>query len=98
MKTTLICPAIMLLAASAAFAEPKDDVIAAAKKLSTGADYAWTASMEGGQFNSTTDGKTQKDGLTSVTATFNDNSITAIFKAGKGAIKTEDGWKTFEEA
>ena len=81
----------------------KDDVIAAAKKLGT-QSYSWvtTVKSEGSQANARftpgpTEGKTDKDGLVCITAKRGDNTTEAVLKGEKGAIKTDDGWKSFEE-
>ncbi len=101
MKTRPLCAALLLVAGSlcAADSTPKDDVVNAAKKLGGSENYSWTTKMEMANFSpGPTEGKTQKDGLVFITYNFQDNVTTAVVKAGKGAIKTEDGWKSLDDA
>src|SRR5688572_28365985 len=79
-----------------AIGAPKDDVEAAVKKLSESESYSWRTATEGG-FSSTQDGKTQKDGLTSLNTTMGDNSWEVLIKGEKAAVKTDDGWKSAAE-
>jgi hypothetical protein len=94
--------ATLLLAAGpllAADSSPNDEVINAAKKLAASDNYSWTTTMEMANFSpGPTEGKTQKDGLTYITYNFQDNTMIGIVKEGKGAIKTDDGWKSLEDA
>jgi hypothetical protein len=93
-----------LLAGSllAANAGPKDEVTAAAKKLADKDNYAWKQTTEnagGGGFGAgTSEGKTEKDGYIWLTMTMRDNTVEAVKKGDKGAIKTQDGWKSLTEA
>jgi hypothetical protein len=105
MKRNIISvSALALFAGSliAADSTPKDDVIAAAKKLADAGSYSWKATMDMGpnsQFTpGPTKGKTEKEGYTWLSVTFNDNTTEGVSKGGKVAIKTEDGWQTAEEA
>jgi len=84
---------------SIALAAPdaKDDVSAAAKKLSDASNYSWKTTTESGQFNTSQEGKTEKGGFTAINVQVGDNTVQAAMKGGKAAIKTEDGWKTTEE-
>src|SRR5689334_12537930 len=88
---------VALVLSPIAFADAKDDVKAAAKKLADTDGYSWRTSTEGG-FASTTEGKTQKDGLTHLSMTMRDNTIDIVIKGDKAAIKTQDGWKSASEA
>jgi hypothetical protein len=100
MKTNLFLAAL-LLAASPALADPSpnDAVINAAKKLASSENYSWTTTVDAANFSpGPTEGKIQKDGLVYITFNFQDNTITGVVKSGKGAIKTEDGWKTLDDA
>jgi hypothetical protein len=98
MKSLLACSATFLAAFSLAAAD-KDDVKSAAQKLGASDNYSWTLTMESPQFTpGPTHGKTQKDGLVWQESTVQDNTIEAFAKDGKGAIKTDDGWKSFDEA
>jgi hypothetical protein len=97
MKSLIACSA--LLAAASLLAADKDDVKSAAQKLADADNYGWTSTMESPQFNPPpTKGKAQKDGLVSLEVTMQDNSVESFAKDGKGAIKTEDGWQSLDEA
>jgi len=105
MKRNIIAAgALALMAGSllAADSNPKDEVTAAAKKLADSGSYSWKATVDLGpnaQFTpGPTEGKTEKDGFTWLSVTFNDNTTEGVSKGGKVAVKTEDGWKPAEEA
>ncbi len=100
MKRIFLFPAVSLLAATVCFADAKDDVKAAAKKLADAANYSWTATteIEGGQFTpAPINGKAEKGGYAVVTTERDGNTTTAVMKGDKGVVKTDDGWKTAEE-
>jgi len=97
MFKSLVISALALSApAMIAFADAKDDVKAAAKKLAEGGNYSWHTAVEGG-FSSTTDGQTQKDGTSALKLTFGDNTREVLIKGDKAAVKTDDGWKSAAE-
>ena len=106
MKRIITCLALTLVAASALAADssPKcsDDVVAAAKKLAQKDNYSWKTTVvvpPDAQFRpGPTEGKTQKDGVTFLTLSRRDSTMDAVLKGGKGAMKTEDGWKSLSEA
>jgi hypothetical protein len=81
----------LLLASTLAYADAKDDVVAATKKLA-GESYTWKATTEGG-FGGTQEGKRQKDGLVWVSVTVRDNTIEVVKKGEQGAVKADGGWK-----
>jgi hypothetical protein len=87
----ILCPALL------ARADAKEDVQAAVKKLAETDGYSWRTSTEGG-FASTTEGKTQKDGMTQLSLTMRDNTVEIVIKGDKAAVKTQDGWKSASEA
>ncbi len=101
-----------LLAASgqlfAADAGPKDEIKAAAKALGDKPNYSWKSNVEnaggggggggGGRMGGPTEGKTEKDGATHLSMTRGENTIVAVLKGGKSAIKTADGWLSAEDA
>lgn len=91
--------AFVIVAGSAGVAKagPKEDVQAAAKKLADSDNYSWTQTTESGFGTQEVKGKAQKDGLTWVSMSFGDNTFEVVRKGEKGAMKTPDGWKTFEE-
>lgn len=77
----------------------KDEVKSAAQKLAAADNYSWTTTIESAQFRpGPSHGKTEKGGFTYVDFTLRDNKIEAVVKDGKGAIKSEEGWQTLEEA
>jgi len=83
----------------AAYAGPKEDIQAAAKKLGDDS-YSWKTTIkvqEGGFGGGTTEGKYAKDGTCCVSMTMRDTTTMAFKKGEKGAVKTEDGWKSLEE-
>ena len=78
---------------------PGDDVKAASKKLAAGS-YSWTTSTpgrDGGQGGVSVEGKTDKSGAVLLTTKFGDRTSETVIKAGKAAVKTEEGWKSGEE-
>src|SRR5207247_7101932 len=91
-RNLLAAFAIVAASASIAHAATKDDVQAAAKKLAAADNYAWKQTVEGGFGAGSTEGKTQKDGLTWLSLNIRDNTVEVVIKEGKGAIKLEDGW------
>jgi hypothetical protein len=102
MKTNGLLAVVALFAMSVMTqAAPKDDVVAAAKKLGDKANYSWkatTAVPEGSQFRpGPVEGKTQKDGLTLISLTFGDNTTSVVIKGDKGAIKRpNEDWQSSE--
>lgn len=104
MKKNLLIGLIALLAGPllAADSSPKDDVTKAAAALGNETNYTWQATVEvpaDSQFKpGPTDGKTEKDGYTTLSFEFGDNSTEAVTKGTNGAVKTDDGWKSLAEA
>jgi hypothetical protein len=104
MKKKLLLGTMALLAGSlmAADSSPKDDVKNAATALGNETNYTWQATVEvpaDSQFKpGPTDGKTEKDGYTTLSFSFGDNTTEAVTKGTNGVIKTDDGWKTLAEA
>jgi hypothetical protein len=100
MKHTLVL-SLVTLSATALFAAestPKDDVTAAAAKLAQQSNYSWKTTTEFGNFTGTTEGKSQKDGLVSLSMAFGENTTEAFLKEGKGAVKAPDqDWKSLAE-
>lgn len=104
MKRSIRSGFAALLAGSilAADSTPNDIVTAAAKKLAEQTNYAWTATVvvpEDAPFKpGPTQGKTEKDGFTTLGLSIFDNQIQAVLKGKKAAATSEDGsWKTSEE-
>jgi hypothetical protein len=105
MKKNLLFSVSMLIASSllAADASPKDDVTAAATALGSQKNYSWRTTVEVGNNSpfkpGPTDGKTEKDGYTTLSMSFNDNTSEAVIKGTNAAIKTADnGWQSAAEA
>ncbi len=99
MKRKSLFVLITLAAGSllAADSGPKDDIIAAAKKLGQ-QSYNWKTTMEMGNFSNTSDGQVNKDGVVHLTMTFNENTTQAYLKGEKGAIKLPDQeWQSLAE-
>lgn len=88
----------------AADAGPKDELKAAAKALGDKPNYSWKSNVEnaggggGGRMGGPTEGKTEKDGVTHLSMTRGENTIVAVLKGSKSAIKTPDGWLSAEDA
>ena len=97
---------MMLLAAGpllAADSNPKDDVKTAATALGNAANYTWQTTVDMGADSpfqmGPTDGKTEKDGYTTVSMTMMDNTSSIALKGTNAAVKTADnGWQTVAEA
>jgi hypothetical protein len=104
MKKHLLFGTMALLAGSLlqANAAPKDDLTAAAKKLADKDNYSWKQKTEnaggGGFGGGAGEGKVEKDGYLWLSMTMRDNTIEAVKKGDKGAIKTQDGWQSLSEA
>jgi hypothetical protein len=101
-RRVLFSTVAVVAGSSLAFAAPKDDVSAAAKKLADAKNYSWKSTTEmaggqGGRFGGPTEGKAEKGGFTVITMTRGDNTIEVVRKGDKGAVKTQDGWQSFEE-
>lgn len=107
MKTTALVGAVLLCATSLVAADAADQIKAAAKKLADKGNYSWKANSDSasgtgggsgrGRFGGPTEGKTDA-GLTQLSMTRGDNTTEAVLKGEKGAIKTEDGWKSLADA
>jgi hypothetical protein len=100
MKRIALFSAIILMAAVAHAAEPKQEVIAAAKKLGEAANYSWKQTAEGGQFrNGPSEGRIDKDGTIFMTMSGRDNALIEAVKQGeKGAMTNQDGdWQSLSE-
>ena len=102
MKRNLLIGSLALLAGALLAEEPKETVTSAAKKLAETDNYSWKQTIEnagGGGFGAgASEGKTQKGGYTWLSMTMRDNTIEAVKKGEKGAIKGQDGWRSLEEA
>ena len=106
MNRNLLIGAISLMAGSllAADAGAKDTVSNAIKKLADQGNYSWKSTTDsgggggGGRFGGPTMGKTEKGGATLLTMTRGENTVQAVIKGEKGAIKTDEGWQSLADA
>ena len=105
MKKNLLFCVVTLLAGPllAADAGPKDEVQNAATALGSTANYTWQTTVDMGANSpfqpGPTDGKTEKDGYTTLSMSFGDNASEAVLKGTNGAIKTPDnGWQSLADA
>ena len=100
MKKDILISAITLIAGTLLAAE-SEDVKAAAKKLGEQKNYSWKTTVvvpEGSQFRpGPTEGKTEKDGFTFLSMSFQDNTIEAVVKGDKGAAKMEGEWRSLAD-
>ena len=102
-RVLMATAAVLAGSAMVASAAPKDEVADAAKKLADANNYSWksTTASQGGQGGQggqgQGEGKTEKGGFTHLTMTRGENSVEAVVKGEKGAVKTQGGWKSFAE-
>jgi len=102
MKSTIASVLLVLAAsASAAAFDDKDDLKAAARKLSEAPNYSWTSTSKNNAENAgaparfgsgPVEGKSEKDGVTWVQMKQGENSFEAAFKGEKFAMKIKDMW------
>lgn len=104
MKKILTSVALALVAGQlvAADSNPKDDVVAGAKKLGATPNYSWKQTVvvpEDAQFKpGPSEGKTEKGGVTYFTISFGDNSTKIFLKNGQSAISDPNGgWASAKE-
>jgi hypothetical protein len=100
--STLLVVALGATSAFAAESDVSSAVKAAAAALGSKGNYSWTATIriEGGSQNfrmGPTEGKTDKNGWSYTTASFNDNKFETVYKGGNGAFKRDDEWQTAED-
>src|SRR5258708_7022088 len=104
MRKHVLIGATLLFAGSLFAADSaNDEVKSAAKKLGDKSNYSWkttTESAGGGGFRiGPIEGKTEKDGATELSINGQNGTTEAVLKgAGKGAIKTDEGWQSLTEA
>ena len=104
MKNLILFTALVIVTNSILAADPgpKDEVIAAAKKLADKANYGWRTTVvvpESSQFRpGPTEGKTEKGGLTHVVMSFGDRKPQMVLKGEKGALTNQEGeWQSLDE-
>jgi hypothetical protein len=93
---------VLLATAAFAYADAVDDVKNSTKKLSEKGNYSWRTTTDlgntGGNFRpGPTEGKTEREVGTYLSLTRGDNTTEAVLKDKKGALKTEDSWKSLSE-
>lgn len=102
MKSHLTVSALLLAAGALVAADAKDEVKAAATKLADASGYSWKATTDfgggGARMGGPTEGKAVKDGTICLMMTRGDNPIEMFKKGEKGAVKTQDGWQSIDEA
>jgi hypothetical protein len=100
-KLAFVCT-LLWIAGSVCAAEPKEEVQNAAKMLGEKSNYSWKSTVNSvvqSRFRQgPTEGKTEKGGFTTLSMSFGDNSVEAVLKGEKGAIKTPNGWQSLSEA
>lgn len=104
MKKISLINATMLFAGSllAADSSPKDEVLAATKKLGDQSNYSWKTTVavpESAQFKpGPSEGQTEKDGVTHLTLSFGDNTTQVFMKGDKAAVSDPDGgWQALAD-
>jgi hypothetical protein len=102
MKAIAYVCASFLIVGSIYGADPKEEVQQAAKMLGEKQSYSWKSTVNylvQSRFRQgPTEGQTEKGGFTKLSMSFGDNSLEAVMKGEKGAIKTSDGWQSMSEA
>jgi hypothetical protein len=100
MKNALLLAVALLTAESVAAAETSstDTVNGALTKLKSATNYSWTVTIQIPQFEpGPVKGKTERGGYSMVSQEFNDNTMEAVFKGEKVAVKGEEGWQLLDE-
>jgi hypothetical protein len=101
MKTLLWTGIVMVAASASALAfDAKEDVKAAAKKLSDAPSYSWTTTIKNnaenpgpaGRAMGPIEGKTEKDGVTWYSMKQGEGTFEAVMKGEKFAMKVKDNW------
>jgi hypothetical protein len=91
----------LMLSVAVCGAAPKEEVIAAAKKLAEAPNYTWktTIAVPEGQFGGgSSDGKADKDGTVLLTQTRRDTMTETVIKGEKAAMTNRDGdWESLSE-
>ena len=81
-----------------AYAGPKEDMQAGIKKLADAPNYSWHTTQEFNGNSTTSDGKTEKGGVTYTKSTFGDTETETIQQGDKVVInRGGEGWMTPEE-
>lgn len=102
-KLFLVAPvSLIAISVSAAEADAKAEIKAAAKQLADKANYSWTSTpkSEGAGVSlrqGPLEGQAEKGGFAYCKLTVNDNNIETAFKGTKSAIKRESVWESADE-
>lgn len=78
-------------------AEPKEELVAAVKKLAEAPNYSWSTKVEGGFSAGAGEGRTQKDGTSRLRVALGDDTYDVVIRDGKGAAKGAGGWASAAE-
>lgn len=102
MKRNILIGTLVLAAGTLLAADPKDEVTTAAKNLADKDNYSWKQTTEnagGGGFGAgKSEGKAEKGGFIWVSREGRDNNtIEAVKKGEKVAVKTQDGWQSLAD-
>ena len=88
---------ILAATGSQAFADAKEDLQTAVKKLAESANYTWKSNTLGGFSDGPAEGQTEKNGYTSYSLSAMDSTFPVFCKGEKTVIKTSTGWQTVKE-
>jgi hypothetical protein len=98
MKSTLLLVTAAFWVNYLIAAEPRQALLTAAKNLADKPNFSWKLTVEGPtERTGTIDGKAEKDGPIFLSLARGDQGFDGVLKGGKGAIKTEEGWKSLTE-
>src|SRR5438045_8880605 len=95
MKTKFLIGILTVVTSSLLAADSKEEVTAAVKTLVQKENYSWKTTLDFGNVSSTTEGKSNQEGLVCLSMTARDNTREAFLKGGKAVVKLpEEGWQT----
>ncbi len=101
MKRNLVFVTTILWASAlvAADSNPKEALLSASKNLAGKANYSWKTTVEvPGDPTGTIEGKAEKDGAMVLALARGDQAFDGVLKGDKGAVKSDEGWKSLTEA
>lgn len=96
-KIVFVTVLAALVPAVAMAAGAKDELRGAIAKLADSPNYGWTTKVEGGFSAGAGEGKTEKDGTTSLAIVFGDETYQVIINGDKAAAKGIGGWASLAE-
>jgi len=102
MKRVVLLTIVMLISGSLLAAEnAKEDLEKAAKALAEKDNYSWTAKSEilrgDNTLKTESTGMSEKDGYTHLVIPRDNNTFELVTKGDKGAVKGQEGWRSFAE-